>query len=412
MTEGKHSRGFLLSGLKEECLGCEACIQVCGHNAIKMDEDNEGFRYPVIDESKCVSCHLCNKVCPVESSPEKHHLPTVTFGGYASNDKIRQESTSGGIFSVIVETWCKEDYVIFGAETDGLAVRHKYITDKTELTRFRKSKYTQSIIGRAYYDAAAFLKAGKFVVFSGTPCQIAGLLNLLSLRKTDTTRLLTIEVICEGVPSPLYMRKLRDTTEKGKRLDSIDYRAKDRGGRWDYEVMEMLYSDGKNRKIDRWFNPFWSIWLQHLMSRPSCYHCPYTTPTRLADITLGDLWGVHKYCPELYGNNKGSSLVLCNTQKGEMALQQARERLFGHNLEFEDAIRFQGPLRNPISPNPNREKFMADLQNPEISFDALVRKWAVKPSFKLIISKYIWGNQRKVRLWKFNNTLKKLFHIQ
>lgn len=413
MSDKYSVKGFLRTGLKEECLGCEACIQVCGHKAISMSEDKEGFRYPVIVEDKCTGCGLCNMVCPVESSPEKNPQPTITFGGYAKDDEIRRESTSGGIFSVIADTWCKDDYVIFGAVADQLTVRHSYITDKSHIDRFRKSKYSQSIIGNSYKEAATFLKEGKNVIFSGTPCQIAGLFKLLSLRKTDTSRLLTIEVICEGVPSPLYMRKLQQCRYANKHeISSLDYRAKDNGARWDYEVMKIRFANGKTDKTDRWFNPFWSIWLQHLMSRPSCYQCPYTTPERLADITLGDLWGVHIYCPELYGDNKGASLVLCNTDKGIMALNQARTRLHGHDLKFEEAIRYQGPLRNHISPNPKREEFMAELENPEISFNTLVKKWAVKPPFKLILAKYIWGNHRKVRLWRLNRKLKAVFHIK
>lgn len=149
---------------------------------------------------------------------------------------------------------------------------------------------------------------------------------------------------------------------------------------------------------DRWFNPFWSVWLQHLMSRPSCYKCPFTTPERVADITLGDLWGVHLYCPELYGKNGGSSLVVCNTEKGKEVFKKAQSKMYGHELKFEDALRYQSPMRKPIAFNPNREEFMNALRRDD-DFKIINRKWAKQPTVKLLFQKYVWGNRQKVFLW-------------
>ena len=159
-------------------------------------------------------------------------------------------------------------------------------------------------------------------------------------------------------------------------------------------------------KKDRWTNPFWFIWLDHLMSRPSCYQCPFTTTGRVADITLGDLWGVHKYCPELYGKNGGSSLVVCNTEKGKRVFQEAQKEMYGHELMFEDALKYQSPMRKKISENPHRHAFMADLAS-DISFVTINRKWAKKPTVKLIFQKYIWGNRQKVFIWNLKQKTKK-----
>lgn len=154
---------------------------------------------------------------------------------------------------------------------------------------------------------------------------------------------------------------------------------------------------------DRWFNPFWSIWLKHLMSRPSCYECPFATTERTADISLGDLWGVHIYCPELYGENGGASLAVANTEKGKMILKKAEVQMFGHELQFEEALKYQSPMRKHIDFNPMREQFMSDLKS-NIDFEDINKKWADKPSVKLLWQKYIWGNRQKVWLW---NLLKK-----
>lgn len=413
--------GFLVDGNPDGCLGCEACVQVCPKSALEMDTDKEGFRYPILDVTKCIDCGLCHKVCPVEKLPVKNNRAERVFGGYIKDETIRNQSTSGGAFSAIVDSWCKEKYVIFGAVADGLSVHHSYILDKALLSSFRRSKYTQSIIGDSYCDARRFLKDGYNVLFSGTPCQIAGLIKYLKETRTDCSRLLTVEVVCEGVPSPLYVQKLDDKMKQryGSRISSMDYRYKS-PRRWDYEIMgihlkssakwdfqsmSFFLGGGIFLKKDRWFNPFWSVWLDHLISRPSCYECPFTTAERVADITLGDLWGVHIYCPDLYGDNGGASVIFANSDKGRIALQLCQSLMFGHDLKIEEALRFQGPMRKSIPMNPKRTECMQDLENPDITYDQFNKKWAKRPSLGLLFRKYVWGNHQKVNWGKFKNKI-------
>ena len=422
---------FLDSGKKTECFGCEACAQICSVLAITMVEDDEGFCYPIIDCDKCIKCGQCRSVCPHTHVPEYQKDDKYVFGGYHKDEMTRFESTSGGAFSAIVDAFCDTNYVIFGAEAKGLFVFHSYITDKREVAKFRKSKYSQSIIGSSYKKTKRFLQEGKKVLFSGTPCQIAGLLAYLG--NTNQDKLLTIEVVCEGVPSPLYIRKLDEHIEKkyGAKIDTIDYRytgqstlshgkwdfqnmlLKIRGGekyhgKWDFEITRItLMNKKKEIKKDRWFNPFWSIWLKHLMSRPSCYECPFARQERVADITLGDLWGVHLYCPELYGKNGGASLIVCNSSKGKAVFEKAQDNMHGHELSFTDALKYQGPMRNHIAYNDNRESFMNDLKS-SMSYKEINDKWADKPSIKLLFSKYIWGNRQKVWLWNLRHPSKRL----
>ena len=337
--------------------------------------------------------------------PEKHRVNKYVFGGYNKNSSTRFESTSGGAFSAVVDAFCDKDYVIFGSEAKGLLVFHSCITDKQELWKFRKSKYSQSIVGGSYKTTKAYLSEGKKVLFSGTPCQIAGLyafLNTVNFYKTE--KLLTVEVVCEGVPSPLYVRKMDKAMEAkyGSRIESLDYRYTGKSvfghGKWDFEKMRIQLMNKKVLKMDRWFNPFWSIWLNHLMSRPSCYTCPFAEQGRSADITLGDLWGVHLYCPELYGNNGGSSLAIANTKKGTEVLKAAEEYMYGHELTFEDAVKYQSPMRKCIDDNPQRDDFMSDLES-DMSFYEINRKWAMRPTLKLLWQKYVWGNRQKIALW-------------
>lgn len=402
--------GFLNNGNKTQCFGCESCAQVCGKRAIAIVEDDDGFRYPQIDKSLCVECGLCNKACPYENMPVRYGENKYAYGGYVEDEEIRFNSTSGGAFSAIVEVFCDVNYVIFGAKAEGLKIFHSYITDKKELNSFRKSKYSQSEIGNCYREAKRFLKEGREVLFSGTPCQIAGLKSFLGDCNQD--RLLTVEVVCEGVPSPLYVRKLEKHFEKKHscKIESLDYRYTGKAlfseGKWDFQQMRVeLRGVKKSLKKDRWFNPFWSIWLKHLMSRPSCYECPFANSERVADISLGDLWGVHIYCPELYGRNGGASLVVCNTEKGKKVLEKAKSLMYGHKLVFEDALKYQGPMRKHIADNPHRDEFMRDLRS-DMSYKKLTRKWADKPSIKLLFQKYIWGNRQKVFVWNLKNRTK------
>jgi len=374
-----------------------------------MQTDEEGFRYPLVDQEQCIHCDMCRQVCPHEHVPQKHGKKPYVFGGYHLNENIRFESTSGGAFSAIVDAFCDENYVVFGAQAEGLSVLHRYITAKKEVCKFRKSKYSQSVIGDSYKQVKTFLLDGKKVLFSGTPCQIAGLINFLGNTKRDN--LLTIEVICEGVPSPLYIQKLNETIEKkySTAIESIDYRYTGKNrfshGKWDFQVMQIVLKDKKILVKDRWFNPFWSIWLQHLMSRPSCYHCKFTTTDRVADITLGDLWGVHLYCPDLYGKNGGASLILCNTEKGKQVFQKAKGCMFGRELIFEDALKYQSPLKRTISENPNRFAFMMDLRS-DISYENINQKWAKRPSLKLLFSKYVIGKCPWIWWSKLRNKFK------
>lgn len=184
---------------KSKCSGCHACYSICEKKAIIMKEDKKGFKYPSVNKEKCTNCNLCEKVCPILNNQTISNEP-IAYACYNKNEKVRLESSSGGIFSLISAEILKKDGVVFGASFNNeFMIEHTCIESIEELYKFRGSKYVQSIIGDTYKKAKEFLKHGKYVLFTGTPCQIEGLLKYLG---KDYDNLYTQDIICHGVPSP------------------------------------------------------------------------------------------------------------------------------------------------------------------------------------------------------------------
>ena len=208
---------------KQDCCGCHACASVCARHSITMQEDNEGFLYPVVDASTCIDCGLCEKVCPVINQDEPRK-PLKVYAAKNRNEEIRRQSSSGGIFTPLAESVIREGGVAFGAKFDkDWNVVHAWTDTIEGIADFRGSKYVQSIIGDTYREAREFLKQGRKVLFSGTPCQIAGLRKFL---RKEYENLLTVDVVCHGVPSPLVWREYLKENTKGKEILRIDFREK------------------------------------------------------------------------------------------------------------------------------------------------------------------------------------------
>lgn len=312
---------------KEQCCGCSACLHICPKHSISFKEDSEGFWYPHVDLSSCVNCGLCEKVCPVINQDSERE-PIAVYAAKHPDDSVRLKSSSGGIFSLLAEQIIGQGGVVFGAKfNDKWEVIHDYVETPEGLEAFRGSKYVQSYIGDSYVCAESFLKAGRKVMFTGTPCQIAGLKKFL---RREYENLLAVDIICHGVPSPKVWRMYleeeisckeyigKNTTLVSSKVSptitGVNFRDKSNG--WKKYSLVLNFSEetaiGKqNTVLSSMFtdNIYMRAFLSNLTLRPSCYNCPAKGGKSGADITIGDFWGVENVFPE-FDDGKGVSVVV------------------------------------------------------------------------------------------------------
>ena len=295
---------------KHKCCGCEACAQRCSKQCITMIPDDEGFLYPQVDEAACINCGVCEKVCPVINQGNSMK-PLGVFAAINPHDNIREKSSSGGVFTAIAEKVIMEGGVVFGARfNESWEVEHYYIEHVEDLEKLRGSKYVQSRIRTAYQKVESFLNERRSVLFSGTSCQVAGLKRYL---RKEYDGLLTVDVVCHGVPSPKLWKDYLSTLEDLYPIKAINMKDKTEG--WmSYKIT--IQGDKASLSERASDNKFMLAFSQNLSLRPSCYQCPAKAGKSGSDITLADYWGVEKLFPKMY-DNKGTSFVCANTQKGQ-----------------------------------------------------------------------------------------------
>ena len=297
------------------CTGCSACANACPEQCIQMAADAEGFLRPKIDSSQCVVCGTCQNVCPV-LHPKAHSHETVAYAAVHKDDAIRLESTSGGVFSLLCQWVLDHGGIVLGAAyADDFSVAHGCVEKASDLSKLRTAKYAQSAIGDSYRRAKTFLEQGRYVLFSGTPCQIGGLRTFLG---KDYGRLLTVDLICHGVPSPAvwehYIQYRGEQDAQGERPTSINLRSKESG--WAGYSIRFDYAGGQTYRMPNSQDPYLRCFVKDLCLRPSCYACSFKGIDRCSDFTLGDYWGVWSQLPEL-DDNQGTSIVLLHSEKAK-----------------------------------------------------------------------------------------------
>lgn len=347
----------------EQCCGCGACANRCPKQAINMVPNHEGFLHPVADAEKCVECGACEKACPGLYPTYNENALKDAFVLQNKDDEVRYQSTSGGAFTAIAEEVIRRGGIVFGAVmTDYLKVVHDSVETVEGLAKFRNSKYVQSEIGDCYSRAKKFLNDGRWVCFSGTPCQINGLVKFLG---KEYERLITVDVVCKSVPSPLVFQKYVEykKSQEGDITDVV-FRDKKRGFLYCTMAHYLSHEDRRDARdvyrrgseSDEWLRMF----LSGKISRHSCMTCPYQTAQRVSDFTLGDIWETGN---TKLDDNKGSTLVHVWTQKGEEFLNSVRDnvRIVTYPVE-----RSRGMERkNTLTVQQNREKLFEDANNME-----------------------------------------------
>ena len=324
---------------KENCCGCSACQQICPKNAITMKPDQEGFLYPDINQDLCIACKLCRNVCPLlkVSNAKKTTFPKVYAAKHKSND-VRMTCTSGGAFTALSDYILKQNGLVYGVDFDeNFKVCHKKAETARERDRFKISKYVQSNLRNTFADIKYNLIKGKLVLFTGTPCQSAGLRSFIG-NQPYAENLYVCDLICYGIPSPLiwqeYLRYLED--KFGDKIDSVQFRSKTFEWNRNNSGKNFMFTT-KNNPEQHIDNDFYSLFFSaQTIMRPSCYQCKFTNIKRPSDITIADYWGIEKYMPE-FADSKGVSLLLINSPKGNLLFEQAKQDWLGAHEQFRTA---------------------------------------------------------------------------
>ncbi len=342
---------------KSLCSGCTACMNICPAQCIVMRRDREGFDYPVANPDRCIGCGKCEKVCPVLNPCE----PVKPVAVYASrSDEFIERSSSGGVFPSIAQAVLNEGGVVYGAVVnEDMTVGHADAEDMAGVERMRGSKYVQSDLYGTFDEVRYYLEEGRKVLFTGTPCQVAGLKSFLCGCHDG---LLTVDCACHGVPSPGLWEKYVKSLEKeyGGRMKGVRFRDKARS--WmHYEfvtMFETMRPDGSpySFEVHKPYikDPYMALFVQDMTLRPSCYKCPARSGRSGSDLTLADLWNVAEAAPEM-NDDKGVSLVLANTEKGRRALSEAELKLY--EVDFDEGMKNNGGFAESLVLPEKRTEF-------------------------------------------------------
>lgn len=349
---------------KEACCGCSACRSVCGRQAITMKPDAEGFLYPAIDQARCIDCGRCTQSCPLLQAG--HYKAGGIPRFYAARHKspaVLWQSTSGGAFTAIADAILRQQGVIYGADFDeDFRVLHRRAETPAQRDRLRISKYVQSDLGDTYAQIKADLRQGRRVLFTGTPCQAAGLRGFLGPSPL-TENLYICDLICHSIPSPLIWEEYKRLLEREKsgKLTSVQFRSKKDGWSRANSNKGLLFTTDNSPAVyedDRFHQLFINV---GTIARPSCSQCRFTDIHRAADLTIADYFGIEKYSPEWF-DPLGVSVILVNSPQGAALFAQCRQDLHTEERPQEETLNEQKRLREPAPLPANRSLFWEDYR--------------------------------------------------
>lgn len=333
---------------KESCFGCWSCFNACNQHAISMQLDEHGYYYPNVDDKKCILCNKCKSVCPAISNANSNDIISC-YAAWNKKEEIVNYAASAGVVSAIYEWTISEGGVIYGTEYLNGSLVFESCNQIESIRRFQGSKYVQAIINDAFYKIKLQLLSGTLVTFVGTPCQVAGLKLFL---KRDYKNLILIDLICHGVSSQKYLKDYIFSITK-KNYDKALFRGEYGNKLVAFKNSSIIYIRNKE------FDGFSMAYAKGLISRPSCYQCPYCSIRRQGDFTTGDFWGLKrndlKKIPE---NIKYISLLLVNSVKGEELLNVIKNKIYVEKRDILEAIKGNMQLSMPPEKNCDRDKFL------------------------------------------------------
>ena len=381
---------------KVDCMGCNACGDICPKECISFPKDNEGFWYPKVDLDKCIDCHLCEKVCPILHPADKiqRYDTARVFGAYTKDEHVRLDSTSGGIHSMLAKAMYKKHAFIGGAiYNEDHSCSHILSDDPEMLPKIRSSKYLQSSMEGQFKEVKKLLVEGKEVLYCAAPCQIQGLYNYL---RKDYDNLTTVDFICRGVNSPKVFQAFINNLEKKYGSKATEIKAKNKKWGWHNFSMRVNFENGKQYVEDRWHDAFFVGYLQYGgFTRPSCYECHFKGYPHKSDITLADFWGIEKVDKSL-DQDKGTSLVIVNSDKGMRLFDEIKPNIEWKEFTIEDAIAGNPALLSSLEASrSDRKEFFEALDT--MPFDKVVSKFFPMPTFKKELMKKIKSPFRKAK---------------
>lgn len=372
---------------KMECTGCKACKDVCPAGAISYTTDREGFWYPKVDGAKCIRCQKCIHICPslVGYTNPGAKEPKV-YAAWALEDGIRLKGTSGGVFYILAREMLRQGGVVAACKytADYKAAYHDVGSTRKDLEGFVGSKYFQSDTEGVYKKVGEFLEGGRGVLFCGAPCQVAGLNQYIG---AGATGLLTVDFICRGVNSPMAFRRYVDGCERKYKSKVKVVRLKDKRKGWTRLGTYMEFENGKSYYRDRVTDPWVNGFIRgDLFMRPCCSQCKYKERLRVADISIGDFWGLRSTPENLY---KGISAILANTDKGIAYIQAVKGEVALVPHTYEEVLKGNGCLRSPAPMGKHRDAFFEGVGHSE--FEPLVWKLLGETKRRLFIKELAYS---------------------
>ena len=353
----KNVNSYIHIATTNQCTGCSACASICPTKSITMIEDKEGFMQPHIDADTCIKCHKCEKTCPIVSPISiPTDFETQAYAAINKDEAVRMRSSSGGMFYALAKWTIEQDGVVFGARFDeNWEVVHDYTETIEGIEPFMRSKYVQSWIGETYKQAKEFLKAGRQVLFVGTPCQIGGLHAYLG---KGYENLILVDFVCHGLPSPGVWRDYLKWKVKGDKIVDINFRDKRDG--WLYYQCVTTTTTTTTTRESKMDNIFFKGFLNDVYLRPSCYSCSFKLSHRISDITIADFWGIESIDPNMF-DDKGTSLMLIHSNRGFHCFKSSiQDSCIIKKYSIEDGIKYNPSMVSSVNiPRRRKTFFMA-----------------------------------------------------